>query len=75
MYCDQNIKGHSVCIYFAYSSVTFTLSPGNIESSFQHLRDKMERMTQRSNEHATDLQLFSHELGYDGPERSGNPAH
>ncbi|XP_059903756.1 sorting nexin-8-like isoform X3 [Gadus macrocephalus] len=36
---------------------------GNIESSFQHLRDKMERMTQRSNEHATDLQLFSHELG------------
>ncbi|CAL8330716.1 unnamed protein product [Merluccius merluccius] len=36
---------------------------GNIESSFQRLRDKMERMTQRSNEHATDLHLFSNQLG------------
>ncbi|XP_071765484.2 sorting nexin-8-like [Centroberyx gerrardi] len=46
---------------------------GNILSSFQRLRDRLDRMNQRSHDHAADLVLFSKELSVLGCDPSPVP--
>nr|XP_055046561.1 sorting nexin-8a [Misgurnus anguillicaudatus] len=46
----------------------------NIHSSFQKLRDRAEKMAERSKENATDLQMFGKELSCLGSDETSVPA-